>query len=128
MKLNAMPLSKFRQVILNSLPAHKLAPHFSASFFKVVPVERVARLQQLCDSLAQKPDRIFRGTIGPAEIRMALKTNFLGRDFEKNSKEVSLDLIDFVRTNNSRLFLSASPCPHTIRPYAAGLSILPCTP
>ena len=84
------------------------------------------RIQRLKEQLPSGADIIYRGSEGNDEIMDLLQTNRLGKNFTQNPKLPSLDIVDYIRNNDSRYLLSFSPCKETVKPYAAGLSIVPC--
>jgi len=81
---------------------------------------------QLTTRLPSAPDLIYRGSMGTKEIIYVLETNYLGTESSVSRKSSSLDIVEYIRENDSKYFLSFSPCKETVKPYAAGLSMLPC--
>lgn len=128
-KLDKSNLGSFRRGVLSSLHPSG-SGFFNSSFDMHQPllstVEREEGVQKLYDSLPTGGDVIYRGTIGKKEIEHAMKTNRLGMDFKESKKDSSLDVVAFIRENNSKYLLSYSPCSQTVQPYAAGLSFIPC--
>ncbi|MCL9683612.1 hypothetical protein [Legionella maioricensis] len=88
--------------------------------------EKDEGVQNLCDSLPVGEGIIYRGTEGYDEIDDAMRSGFLGKDFKESKKDASYDIVAFIRENHSKYFLSFSPCSQTVKPYAAGLSVIPC--
>ncbi len=84
------------------------------------------RAQLLRERLPSGSDLIYRGSEGTAEVTHLLESNRLGKNFTHNSKLPSFDIVGYIRDNDSKYFLSFSPCKETVKPYAAGLSIVPC--
>ncbi|CEG57400.1 hypothetical protein [Legionella fallonii] len=99
---------------------------FDLSYPLFPPREVTDRVQVLRDRLPSGPDLIYRGSEGNDEIVHLLETDRLGKNFEHNSKLPSFDIVGYIRDNDSKYFLSFSPCKETVKPYAAGLSIVPC--
>jgi hypothetical protein len=75
--------------------------------------------------LPKGKDLLYRGTEGFEELISACKTDRLGDSPFQKRKEFHHDIREFVRDNNSNAFLSATPCPQTVRPYSVGLSLYP---
>ncbi|KGP63206.1 hypothetical protein EP47_04375, partial [Legionella norrlandica] len=71
-------------------------------------------------------DLIFRGTIGTKEVEEAMTSDFLGMSSIQRRKAASFNIVDYIRSNNSRFFFSMTPCRDTVKPYATGLPIIPC--
>ncbi|RUR19027.1 hypothetical protein ELY21_05745 [Legionella sp. km535] len=88
--------------------------------------QKEQRIQKLTETLPSGPDILYRGTEGVSEIQAIMKTERLGRKLETSKKSRSLDIVGYIRDNDSKYFLSFSPCKETVKPYAAGLSIVPC--
>ncbi|MCW8385165.1 hypothetical protein OQJ15_02475 [Fluoribacter dumoffii] len=81
---------------------------------------------QLHESLPSDPDLIFRGTEGTKEVHEAMSIDRLGMSSVQKQKLPSTDIVDYIVSNESSCFFSASPCRYTVQNYAAGLPIIPC--
>lgn len=103
-----------------------LTRKYDASYTKVSTQQRKEGIEKLHKSLPQGRDIIYRGTEGIDEVVHAMRSNRLGVDPKESKKSPSLDLVGYIRENNSKFFLSFSPCQATVQPYAAGLSLIPC--
>ncbi|TAL62999.1 MAG: hypothetical protein EPN84_05650 [Legionella sp.] len=89
--------------------------------------QRKEGIDKLMHSLPTGRDVIYRGTIGDGEIADAVQSNRLGRQPKSSRKGTSLSIPEFVVENDSRFFLSTSPDANTVKPYAAGIPLIPCT-
>ncbi|CAM2968889.1 Uncharacterised protein [Legionella steigerwaltii] len=96
------------------------------SYPRLSSIEINEGISQLHDSLPSGKNFLFRGTEGTKEVHEAMTTDYLGWSSVQRRKAPSHDLVDYLVSNNSRYFFSASPCKYTVRPYAAGISIVPC--
>ncbi len=121
-------LDRFRSSIFNAVLPKKgfFSGKFDPKYPMLSPLERDEGIDKLQQSLPSGNDVIYRGTEGTAEVMHAVESDRLGVAFQSSKKMASFDIVDFVRENNSKYFLSASPCPQTVKPYAAGLSLIPC--
>lgn len=99
---------------------------FDLSYTQFNTKEVNDRIQLLKNQLPSGSDIIYRGSEGSDEILDLLVSNRLGKNFAHNTKLESLDIVDYIRNNDSRYLLSFSPCKETAKPYAAGLSVVPC--
>ena len=121
-------IGSFRASVAKSL--NPKAPFFARKLDMHQPLlssqEKDEGVQNLYSSLPVGSDVLYRGTEGYDEVDDAMRTGYLGKDFKESKKDSSYDIVAFVRENNSKYFLSFSPCSQTVKPYAAGLSIIPC--
>ncbi|MGV3740376.1 MAG: hypothetical protein ACO1N3_03700, partial [Gammaproteobacteria bacterium] len=101
--------------------------HHSAHYMRLSPEEKQQGYLKLMQKL-KKPNRdfIYRGTLGNMELREALETGRLGRNFSQSGKSFSFNLTAYIRDNDSAFLLSASESPMTAKPYAACISKMPC--
>lgn len=100
----------------------------AARYIQLSEEERAERNQVLRTHLFNhiSDNSLFRGTMGNSELESAIKNKTLGYDFYRSGKNTDLDLVSHVRDNASALFLSASSCPYTAKPYASCISSWPC--
>lgn len=91
----------------------------------LLPKEREERIARLHQRLVGDEDLLFRGTEGDGEIIHAASSGYLGFSPAESKKDDNHDIVGFIRDNDSRYFLSCTPCPQTAKPYAAGLSLFP---
>lgn len=88
--------------------------------------EITQQIQILTKKLPTGPDILYRGTEGIGEIKAIMESGRMGRKLELSKKARSLDIVGYIRDSDSKYFLSFSPCKETVKPYATGLSIVPC--
>ena len=101
--------------------------HCSADYLQLSPEQKLKGYQKLVQKFkTSSKDVLYRGTIGNLELRNAIETGRLGRDFFQSGKSFSFDLTAYIRDNDSAFFLSASDCPMTAKPYASCLAKMPC--
>ncbi|WP_392537538.1 hypothetical protein [Legionella sp. 227] len=125
-------LATFNKSVLSSLNKTQgslfspLSNKLDTTYPRLSPTEINEGIAQLHDSLSSDKNFIFRGTEGTQEVHEAMTTDYLGMSSIQRKKAPSHDLVDYLVSNNSRYFFSTSPCKYTVRPYAAGISIIPC--
>ncbi|KTD40195.1 hypothetical protein [Legionella parisiensis] len=95
------------------------------TYLKYKAMERTQRIQLLRDSIPTGASLIYRGTEGTDEVLPTMKTNRVGRKSEESRKATSHDIVSYIRDNDSRYFLSFTPCKETVKPYTVGLSLIP---
>ena len=100
---------------------------FDSTYLKLSATEKSQSLTQLNTSLPSGPDILYRGTTGSKEVEEVLETDSWNMSSVQRRKASNHDIVDYIRENNSRFFLSTTPCPDTVTPYAAGLPLIPCT-
>lgn len=124
------PLKAFNRRVLASLNKMNTSLFYpdklDTTYPKLTAIEINTGISQLHESLPSGTGFIFRGTEGTKEVHEAMTTDFLGMSSVQRKKAPSHDLVDYLVSNNSRFFFSTSPCKFTVRPYAAGISIIPC--
>lgn len=119
----------FRRKLAAHIKQHgnRFWEHYSAKYIQMSTEETQQsnlELKQKLSTLNQ--NLIFRGTIGNIELRHAMETDRLGRDFSQSGKSLSFDLVSYIRDNDSAYFLSATGCPMTAKPYASCIAKMPC--
>ncbi|CAM2968929.1 Uncharacterised protein [Legionella steigerwaltii] len=91
----------------------------------LTPEEIDEGIVQLQNSLPSDEDLSFRGTEGTKEVMEAMTTDCLGWSSAQRKKTASTDIVEYTEKNESSCFLSTSPCKQTVKPYAAGISLIP---
>lgn len=123
-----MPKKVFATSVLHDITSKNnlLFKKFDPTYVMLKPHEVIEKIEELTAKLPTGPDVLYRGSEGTNEIIDAMQSNFLGKLFKCNSKAASFDIAGYIRNNDSKFFLSFSPCKETVKPYAAGLSVIPC--
>lgn len=117
----------FSSSVLKSITGQRnsLFTAVSKSTNFIMPQKRTQQISMLRENLPIEEDLIFRGTEGTREVEHIMATNRMGLPFTSNKKASSLDIVGYIRDNDSKYFLSFSPCKETVKPYAVGLSLIP---
>lgn len=87
--------------------------------------ERTERIQLLRDKIPTGNSLIYRGSEGASEVLATMKSKKIGRKAEESRKSPSHDIVAYIRDNDSKFFLSFTPCKETVKPYTVGLSLIP---
>ncbi|AWN75587.1 hypothetical protein LEAN103870_06190 [Legionella anisa] len=95
------------------------------NYLKYKAKERTARIQLLRESIPTGSSLIYRGSEGTDEVLSTMKSNRVGRKSTESRKAASHDIVGYIRDNDSRYFLSFTPCKETVKPYTVGLSLIP---
>lgn len=99
---------------------------FDPTYTTLSTEEVTAKIELLTQRLPTGSDIIYRGTEGTPEIECIMRTDRMGQSISQSRKAPTTDIARYVDDNNSRFYHSYSPCRETVKPYAAGLSIVPC--
>lgn len=119
----------FNQKVLATLtkPSHQFFwDKLDISYASLSSKEITMGAEHLHHSLPSASDLLFRGTEGTKEVLEAMATDYLGMSSVQRKKTSSHDLVSYLVDNDSKYFFSTSPCKYTAKPYAAGISIIPC--
>lgn len=120
----SLPLSSFTntvQAYLRTCESNSFWQKHTTQYVQLSPQEKSEKNEQLLKVLHNHGEQtLFRGTMGNMELQHAVETGRLGQDFGRGGKALSFDLPAYIRENDSAYFLSASACPITAKPYAAG--------
>ncbi|HHF7374649.1 hypothetical protein [Legionella bozemanae] len=124
-------LPGFAQTVYHDIYPHasrytfKHALKMDTTYLQYQAQQRTQRIQLLRDSIPTSPNLIYRGSEGMDEVLSTMKTNRVGRKPAESKKSTSFDIVGYIRDNDSRYFLSFTPCKETVKPYTVGLSLIP---
>ncbi|MCE0721680.1 MULTISPECIES: hypothetical protein [Legionella] len=127
MRVKRLLTQGFSHKVYHDIQQHqtKLTFRLDTTYLKYKAQERTAKIQLLRDSIPTGSSLIYRGTEGTDEVLGTMKSNRLGRKSEESRKAPSHDIVGYIRDNDSRYFLSYTPCRETVKPYTVGLSLIP---
>ncbi|WP_454783241.1 hypothetical protein [Legionella sp. WA2022007384] len=128
-KLTLINKTIFNQRVLKSLTqtSHSFfSDKLDITYASLSSKEIKIGAEQLHHSLPSGSDFLFRGTEGTKEVFEAMTSNYLGMSSVQRKKSSNHDIVSYLVDNDSKYFFSTSPCKYTAKPYAAGISIIPC--